>query len=88
MRRLSIERFISNNIKGYVGAERDQIIMPIAKSIMNTGIKEKDALHVACAIYANCEYFISTDTRLLKFRSDVIKLVTPIEFVTEMEAEE
>ena len=55
---------------------------------MATGVKEKDAYHVASAIYAGCEYFISTDIRLLKYKSEKIRLVTPIEFVTETEGEE
>lgn len=59
-----------------------------ANEIMKTGVKFKDACHVASAIYAKCEYFISTDIRLLKFDTDEIKMVTPIEFVTETEGEE
>lgn len=54
---------------------------------MKTGIKFKDACHVASAMYAECEYFISTDIRLLKYTTDKIKMVTPVEFITEMESE-
>lgn len=54
---------------------------------MKTGIKFKDACHVASAIYAKCEYFISTDKRLLNFNTTEIKMVTPIQFVTETESE-
>ncbi len=88
MRRKSIVKFLHDNIAGYVGPERADSITPIADSIMETGVKEKDALHVASAIYAKCDYFISTDKRLLKYQSDQIKLVTPIEFVAETEGEE
>ncbi len=58
-----------------------------AAEIMQTGVKFKDACHVASAIYAGCEYFISTDKRLLKYATNEIKMVTPIEFVIEMESE-
>ena len=88
MRRQSIFQFIHNNMVGYVGDERADIIKPMAEEITATGVKEKDAYHVASAIYAGCEYFISTDIRLLKYKSDRIRLVTPIEFVTETEGEE
>ena len=88
MRKLSILQFLRENLKGYVGVERDGVIQPIAEEIMQTGVKEKDAYHLASAIYADCDYFISTDRRLLKYRSERIKLVTPIEFVTETEGEE
>lgn len=87
MRRDAIGDFIAQNAKYYVDYDRASEILSIAKSIMESGIKEKDALHVASAIYSGCEYFISTDKRLLKYQNDKIKLVTPIEFVTEMEAE-
>ena len=67
--------------------ERRKEIEAIAKRIMDTGVKFKDACHVASAVYANCEYFISTDKRLLKYKTEQIKLVSPIDFVTEMEDE-
>jgi predicted nucleic acid-binding protein len=88
MRKRSIIQFIYANMKGYVGAERDSIIRPMAEDIMKTGVKEKDAYHVASAIYSNCDYFISTDIRLLKYKTDKIRMVTPIEFITETEGEE
>lgn len=87
MRKRAIIRFIENNMKAYVGVERDDVIAPMAKEIMKTGVKEKDAFHVASAIYAGCDYFISTDIRLLKYKSDRIKLVTPLEFIAETEGE-
>ena len=55
---------------------------------MKTGVKEKDAYHVVSAIFSGCEYFISTDKRLLKYSSENIKLVTPVEFVSETEGNE
>ena len=88
MRRDAIEDFISQNAKLYVDYDRAAEIAGIAEGIMKTGVKEKDAFHVASAIFSGCEYFISTDKRLLKYQTDDIKLVTPIEFVTEMEGSE
>ena len=88
MRRASIQAFIRSSIQGYVGPERADIIEALASEIMSTGVKEKDAMHVASAIYARCDYFISTDIRLLKYRTDRIKLVTPIEFIMETEGEQ
>ncbi len=54
---------------------------------MKTGVKEKDAYHVACAIVAQCKYFITTDDRLLKYDSKDIYLVTPGEFIRRMETD-
>lgn len=87
MRRNTILDFIDQNTFAYVGVERRAEIEAKANEIMKTGVKFKDACHVASAIYAKCEYFISTDIRLLKFATKEIKMVTPIEFVTEMESE-
>ena len=52
---------------------------------MQTGVKEKDAVHVTCAIMAQCSYFITTDDRLLKYTNDKIRLVTPCEFIRILE---
>ena len=87
MRRNAIFDFISNNTYAYIGDERKVVIEAKAAEIMKTGVKFKDACHVASAIYAKCDYFISTDTRLLKYKTEEIKMVTPIEFVIEMEEE-
>ena len=88
MRKQSITHFVQSHMKGYVSPERADTIKPIADEIMKNGIREKDAYHVASAIYAKCDYFISTDKRLLKYKTDKIRLVTPIEFVTETEGED
>jgi len=69
----------------YVGSERNKNIAKIAESIMNTGIKEKDAFHISCAIYAECDYFITTDDRLLKYQTNQLNLVTPYEFIRRLE---
>ena len=88
MRRRAIQRFIRENIQAYVGEERSDMISAMVEEIMQAGIKEKDAYHVASAIYAKCAYFISTDIRLLKYKTDQIRMVTPIDFIAETEGEQ
>lgn len=85
MRRKAIMQFIDIHTMAYVGVERKNTIEAMAAEIMRTGVKFKDACHVASAIYAKCAYFISTDMRLPKYKTDKIKMVTPIEFITETE---
>lgn len=80
-------QFVDTHTVPYVGLERKGEIESMAAEIMNTGIKYKDACHVASAIYAKCKYFISTDKRLLKYQTDRIRLITPVEFVAETEDE-
>ena len=87
MRKNTIISFIYKYMTAYVGIERDELISKKAMEIMKSGVKEKDAFHVASAIYADCEYFISTDIRLLKYKTNEIKMLNPIEFVIKMEEE-
>ena len=86
-RRDMIKEYIELNSSVHVGSGSTEKVREIARDIMETGVKYKDACHVASAIIAKCDYFISTDKRLLKYESDVIKIVNPIEFISEMEGE-
>ena len=85
IRRNVIMDFLEENSSVHVGPASIPKVQKMAKEIMSTGIKYKDACHVASAILAQCDYFISTDKRLLKYKTDKIKMVNPIEFVSEME---
>ena len=87
MRRKTIMQFIDANTAAYVGLNRKTLIEERAREIMESGVKFKDACHVVSAIFAECDYFISTDIRLLKYRTDKIKMVNPIDFITETEEE-
>lgn len=84
-RKQVIAEFMETNESYYVGIERDSDVAKIAEPIMQTGVKEKDAFHVACAILAKCDYFITTDDRLLKYQDGGLPLVTPEEFIRRME---
>ena len=84
-RKQVIAEFMESNESYYVGIERDSDVAKIAEPIMQTGVKEKDAFHVACAILAKCDYFITTDDRLLKYQDGGLPLVTPEEFIRRME---
>jgi hypothetical protein len=53
--------------------------------IMKAGIKNNDALHIACAVERLCQFFITTDKQLLKKEIEGIKIINPIDFVREME---
>jgi len=62
-------------------------IMNNAGLIHNSDVKSKDALYVACAIEAGCDYFLSTDDSLLKklLSLDKIKVLNPLSFLTVLE---
>ena len=84
LRRGTIRKF-SYRCTQYVDEANASDVIKIARPIMESGVKEKDALHVACAIYASCDYFPTTDDRLLKYQTGQIKLMTPVQFIGEME---
>jgi predicted nucleic acid-binding protein len=72
------------NLSSYF-IEKSEEIRFIAKEIMTTGIKAADAVHVACAITGNCDYFITVDNRLLKYQDNRIVICNPIEFLNHVE---
>lgn len=76
-----ISDFIKFHTTFYINANREQNISKIAQPIIATGIKQYDAYHVACAIYSNCNYFITVDDRLLKYQTKNLPIITPIEFI-------
>jgi len=84
-KRIAIGEFIQRNSTDYVDIDVADIIQLRAEEIIRTGIKVNDAYHVACAIYASCDYFLTTDKRLLKYRTDEIELLNPIDFLEKLE---
>ena len=56
-------------------------IVNTAKELLKTGLRQKDASHIACAIYAGAVFFITTDKKILNKPVEGIKLINPIDFV-------
>ncbi len=87
-KRASINDFMKLYETLYVTVEQAEEINLLAAEIVKTGVKTKDAVHVACAIFARCDYFISTDDRLLKYKDERVQLVSPCEFIRLYKEEE
>lgn len=87
-KRQAISEFMSSNESYFIGENRSVEASNIAKEIVKTGVKSADALHIACAILADSDYFITTDDRLLKYQPEKIQIVTPGEFIRRLEARE
>jgi predicted nucleic acid-binding protein len=66
----------------------DEKIRELGKQYERAGIKPRDALHLACAIHARSDIFITCDDRLAK-RAKLMQLSTqifnPVDFVYAME---
>ncbi|MGN0551996.1 MAG: type II toxin-antitoxin system VapC family toxin [Oscillospiraceae bacterium] len=84
IRKNAIFDFFSNAVI-YIDESNVEVIKQRAGEIMKTGIKTKDALHVSCAIEGKADYFVTTDIRLLKYSSDEVKIINPIDLITILE---
>ena len=80
-RQLSISDFF-NHASVFVDVSKSDKVAEIATDIMKTGVKKMDALHVASAIIGKADYFLTTDIRLLKYSTDKIQIMNPIDFST------
>ena len=61
-------------------------IVAHAKTFQTHGAHKKDAIHLACAVALQCEYFITTDKSLLNKRRffQPLQVMNPVEFVTDV----
>jgi len=75
-------RFIA---KENIFEENEEIILTAEKLQAEKNIKTYDALHIACAIFAKCDYFITVDKKLLNTQIEEIKIISPINFLQEVE---
>ena len=80
--KITIEKFFEK-ASTLIDIDKADIIERKADNIMKCGVHSKDALHIACAVEAACDYFITTDDRILKkYTTDEIKVCSPVEFIT------
>lgn len=63
--------------------EEEPGILEAARILRGIGLGVKDALHVACALKAKAEYFITTDKGILHKRDAIsnIRIINPVEFI-------
>jgi len=66
--------------------EEDVKIVDIATRVNQHGIKKMDSLHIACAITAEVDYFLTTDDKILKRSIHIqdIRITDPIGFIKEV----
>jgi predicted nucleic acid-binding protein len=59
-----------------------------AKQFEKINIKSRDALHLACAEFVGCGYFLTCDDKFLKKGRQLnlkVKVMSPVEFINLME---
>lgn len=69
--------------KHWIAASDDIIIT--AKHYQTLGLHVKDALHCACAVKANADFFLTTDKQLINKASAIseLKVINPLRFIDE-----
>jgi len=66
--------------------EESAEIIETAVSLNQRGLPRIDSLHIACAMFAKCDYFLTTDDRILNL-GDVllgVRINDPIGFIKEV----
>jgi len=69
-----------------INVRYNSTIFERAKYLSRLGLRDKDALHVSCALSEKSKYFLTTDDKIIKkgkFIENII-ILNPIEFVREI----
>ncbi|MGE0082780.1 MAG: hypothetical protein AB7S75_00015 [Desulfococcaceae bacterium] len=69
--------------------ETEDILLKM-NELKTIGLKPLDALHVACAVSLQCQYFLTVDKGILKKTAECseIKITNPVNFIIEREAKQ
>jgi len=63
-----------------------QTIISNAEEIVSKNLRSKDALHLSCAISASCDFFLTTDDKILNKDALIsgIRIIDPTNFIREI----
>lgn len=67
--------------------EANEAIILHAERLQSIGLKSKDALHLACAVFGQCKYFITTDSKILNKKVNGIRIINPLDFIRIMDGD-
>ncbi|MDR2668959.1 MAG: PIN domain protein [Desulfovibrio sp.] len=62
----------------------NDFILNYAEKLNKLNIRTKDSLHIACSIYTNSDYLITTDKKLYSLKLDDITIINPLSFINEL----
>ena len=81
-RQMAILRWVSGAVENVV---LDDVVYARAAEIEKTGIKTKDAIHLASAEQSECDWLLTTDDRFIKRAqgNTDVRVATPVEFIME-----
>lgn len=83
------EKILDWIVGASVNVEVTDEIETDAADLMNIGLKNADALHLACACAAECDWFFTVDRGVLKKVREhrQTRVANPVEFILEYEHE-
>ena len=63
--------------------EENTEIINTALLLNSKGLQKMDSLHIACAVFAKADYFLTTDDKVIKKANTLtgIKITDPIDFI-------
>jgi predicted nucleic acid-binding protein len=61
--------------------EMNDEIVEMARKLMTLGLRQKDASHISCAIFAHSDYFITVDKKILNKQISDIIVINPLDFL-------
>lgn len=65
--------------------EMNDDIFEKAREYMKTGLRQKDAAHLACAVYGEVDYFITVDKKILNKSIRDITVIDPVDFLRRLQ---
>ena len=82
-RKMSIEPWKNSAI---IDVEETGEVLSIASRLVKSSLKSKDALHLACAIVAKSDYFLTTDDSVTKKCANIkeIRVINPVNLLMEI----
>ena len=75
------EILLWGDIACYVIRRKTTAIEAFSSKLQSMGVKLFDSLHIACAVDLSCDFFITTDHKLLATPIHTINVVDPITFL-------
>lgn len=66
--------------------EENAEILNTAIKLNSKGLQKMDSLHIACAIFAQADYFLTTDDKVIKKAHIIneIQIIDPIDFIKKV----
>jgi len=82
VKQTEIQKWSQIAIRTYLPDDRTETL---SLKYVNLGLKNKDAVHLACATLIGCDYFITTDKGILRMANSIneVQIFNPVEFIIQ-----